>query len=225
MVKRSDGTRIPTSKDINIHINAVNSSVDDIKDSKYYERLCKAVAESRLQQQKHSVQDAVQQMVVYGLGSLEQPGSIHIRYQLGLAVLLKKSFRHLKTVPEAYDPVCSPLDKEILHALGFHLLTKNEHGRRIAKYPTLFYMPHCEVDLICSVLRENIDAGTLQNVLMLGNSFSQYADRYDNPNTKKNNDLKIIAQMYKDKKVIEIPLPDKDFDVTGAFNDLSLHIF
>ena len=55
-------------------------------------------------------------------------------------------------------------------------LAQNEHGRRIAAAPTLFYLPHCEASLCCNILEAN--ASWLERVAILGNSFTLYQDRY-----------------------------------------------
>ena len=61
----------------------------------------------------------IKSMVMYGLGSLEQPGGAHIRCQLALAVRLAAMLPGLEGRPEAYDPVFSGLDSQALASLGF----------------------------------------------------------------------------------------------------------
>lgn len=52
-------------------------------------------------------------MVIYGLGSLEQPGAVHIRYQLAAAKLLA-ALLPLAAPAEAFDPVFTALDHAAL---------------------------------------------------------------------------------------------------------------
>ena len=61
------------------------------------------------------------------------------------------------------------------------VLTQNEHGRRVATAPTLFYLPHCEASLCCNILEAN--AACLERVAILGNSFKLYYDRYSATNS------------------------------------------
>jgi hypothetical protein len=59
-------------------------------------------------------------MVMYGLGSLEQPGAVHIRYQLALAGLLSAAAA-AATAAEAFDPVFTPVDRAVLSARGIQV--------------------------------------------------------------------------------------------------------
>lgn len=56
-------------------------------------------------------------MVIYGLGSLEQPGATHIRYQLAAAKLLA-ALLPLAAAAEAFDPVFTDLDRAALAHCG-----------------------------------------------------------------------------------------------------------
>jgi hypothetical protein len=48
----------------------------------------------------------------------------------------------------------------------------------MAKQRTLFFMPHCEVDLTENLLATNIASKTLQIVVIIGNSFAKYQERW-----------------------------------------------
>ena len=61
--------------------------------------------------------------------------------------------------------------------LVMQALAQNEHGRRTATAPTLFYLPHCEAPLCCNILEAN--AACLERIAILGNSFKLYHDRYN----------------------------------------------
>jgi hypothetical protein len=56
---------------------------------------------------------------------------------------------------------------------------QNPQGRYVAKQPTFFYLPHCELDLTERLLACNVAAGTLCNVAVLGNSFDLYRERWE----------------------------------------------
>lgn len=61
----------------------------------------------------HCAGAKLQSMVVYGLGSLEQPGAVHIRYQLAAARLLAAALP-LAAAAQAFDPVFTALDRATL---------------------------------------------------------------------------------------------------------------
>eukprot|EP00890_Picochlorum_soloecismus_P005099 jgi/Picsp_1/5590/NSC_02949-R1_sensitivity to red light reduced protein len=238
--------RAPSQKEISRCESLVLESVEEIRRSSYYARLVNSIWSTLNPEEQTDVVATVKRqdqgrgancearesksivtlnhMVMYGLGSLEQPKGVHIRYQLGLAILLARVISEgLEDCPWAYDPVSTELDKVVLEKLGFRVMDKNEQGRRVAKSPTLFFMPHCDADLTCALLDENIKAGTLSNVIILGNSIKKYAEQYALDRSRK--ELEIFAVLVDSKSSCENPVQDLDFPVIGAFNDLSLHTF
>ncbi|GAB4817766.1 hypothetical protein N2152v2_004812 [Parachlorella kessleri] len=123
----------------------------------------------------------ITQMVMWGLGSLNS-SLVHIRYQLGLALLLRDLLKAGLPATgglEAYDPVFSALDMAVLGECGFQVTPANPCGCHVAACPTLFYLPHCELELTERLLAANVTAGTLGNVVILGNSFSLYCERWE----------------------------------------------
>lgn len=73
------------------------------------------------------------------------PGTVCLSLQLALVLLLRRLLPGLTAAPALYDPAFTPLDAQLLAALGLALIPLNEQGRRPAAAPTLFYLPHCEV--------------------------------------------------------------------------------
>lgn len=63
-------------------------------------------------------------------------------------------------------------------ASGAQVLDRDEGGARVAATPTLFYLPHCEDSLTDALLAANLAAGTLHNVVVLGNKLSIYPPRW-----------------------------------------------
>jgi len=78
---------------------------------------------------------------------------------------------------EAYDPLFDRLDTHLLTLLGWHVLPHNEHGKRPALTPTLFFMPCCHRRLYSNLLRANWSPACLGNVLLVGNSLRSYEER------------------------------------------------
>lgn len=77
-----------------------------------------------------------------------------------------------------YDPALSEVDHQAIQQLGCDIIGVNEEGMRTAERPTLFYMPHCEEWMYDNVLAANWGAEHLGRVAILGNSFSNYYDRF-----------------------------------------------
>lgn len=243
----------------------------------------------------HCAPAALQRMVVYGLGSLEQPGAVHIRYQLALATLLAGGsggggrsgqaslLASLLAPPEAFDPVFTPLDRAVLAALNVQVrwvgatrerarrcgrpvrsvgaarqcsqvqpadpirrnpqllshhrpgcsqvLVRDEGGRRVAAQPTLFWMPHCEAALTDALLAANLAAGTLHNVVILGNRFSGYAaswalrHRAQAPPGGRLERPDAMLRLCEAGAACEAAVAEAGFPVASAFNDLGLHWF
>lgn len=92
------------------------------------------------------------QMVIYGIGSIklyEPP-----RLQLSLAILMRRDFSWIGNI-EVFDPILSATESRVLEALGCSVMSINEHGRREALKPTMFFMPHCEAELYNNLLQAN----------------------------------------------------------------------
>ncbi|KAK6786318.1 hypothetical protein RDI58_014843 [Solanum bulbocastanum] len=62
----------------------------------------------------------------------------------------------------------------VLTALSCSILTVNEHGRRQALRPTMFFMPHCDAELYENPLEANWRHDLLSNKKLFGNSFEAY---------------------------------------------------
>lgn len=196
----------------------------------------------------------LQAMVIYGLGSLEQPGGIHIRCQCALALRLAALLQpRLASPPEAFDPVFTGLDRSVLQALGIAVLQEDEGGARVAGVPTLFYLPHCEDSLTDALLAANVAAGTLCNCVLLGNRLSIYPERWGegagassgaasargSGNSEQCGRSSLRQAHWREVRprpdmllalcaagaVLEVPVHEQGYPVVSAFNDLALHTF
>ncbi|KAG7673094.1 hypothetical protein Ndes2526B_g05337 [Nannochloris sp. 'desiccata'] len=226
----------PTEKSTARHIEAVEDARRELLCSKFYSTFLATLSTARLPARIETTSttdpsllvSAIKNLVIYGLGSLDQLGGVHIRYQLALACQLSSLLSNLIARPEAFDPVFSLHDHLILPLCGIDIIKENENGRRIAKQPTLFFMPHCEADLTDSLLTTNVASETLQNVVIIGNSFSKYHERWSMLSTSQQEQQKrpeTLLGFVENSKVFEISLPENGFPVTAAFNDMSLHMF
>lgn len=227
----------PTEKSIARHKEAIADAQRELLSSKFYSNFLATLSTATLPTQEEeptSLISAVKELVIYGLGSLDQLGGIHIRYQLALACQLSTLFSNLSAPPSAFDPVFSPRDHAILPLLGIDIIKENENGKRIATQPTLFFMPHCESDLTENLLAANIASKTLENVIIIGNSFAKYHERWtmlsktQQEGKKRPETLLNLVEQEGNNiplRMFEISLPENKFPVTAAFNDLSLHMF
>ncbi|GER53668.1 protein SENSITIVITY TO RED LIGHT REDUCED 1 [Striga asiatica] len=111
------------------------------------------------------------EMVIYGIGSIDsfEPP----RLQLALAILMKRSFDWVGGI-QVFDPIISLTESRVLTSLGCEVLSVNEQGRRPVVRPTLFFMPHCEVELYDNLLQANWGLDPLSRMVLFGNSFSEY---------------------------------------------------
>ena len=102
----------------------------------------------------------------------------------------------------------------------------------MAAQPTLFWMPHCEAVLTDALLDANLAAGTLHNLVVLGNRFSGYQASWglrhrppepggsgggERPDT--------MLRLCEAGAVQELSISECGFPVASAFNDLGLHWF
>jgi hypothetical protein len=200
----------PRDKDIAKLLNDIKNARAGLCESAFYSSLLGVLT-------KAITLSKVQRLVTYGLGSFAQPGSAHIRYQAALMIQLSVLMPNLRSPPESYDPVYTSLDKVVLSSLGTRVLAIDQRGERVAHEPTFFYMPHCEIELTLALLACNLASGTLQNVMILGNSLSQYRDRFSM--TKRMESLLLSIRVH------ELRCPEHGFPVTSAFNDMSIHAF
>ncbi|KAI9087365.1 hypothetical protein K1719_030685 [Acacia pycnantha] len=118
------------------------------------------------------------QMVIYGIGSIKSEKDDTPKLQLSLAILMKKDFAWIGEI-QVFDPILSTIEIQVLESLGCTVLSINEHGRRQTQKPTIFFMPHCDVDLYNNLLEANWEPNLLSNVIIFGNSFDTYIKDLD----------------------------------------------
>ncbi|KAI8621939.1 hypothetical protein BC830DRAFT_1091520 [Chytriomyces sp. MP71] len=126
--------------------------------------------------------------ISYGIGS---PASSSIAlHQLALLVLMHRQFEvtllpvldaqtltphHAQfTSLEAFDPVFTRLDCEVLKLYGITPIETNERAHRIITGPTLFYMPHCGHTMYSTLLSANWSSRKLSQIRVIGNTFAAY---------------------------------------------------
>jgi hypothetical protein len=226
-------THPPTQAKVARLLHLIEQAKQELLSSVFFEglrhQLRAAAFDNSARTDDGSLVESTRRLVVYGLGSLEQPGALHIRYQVALACLLSTLLPNLDERPQTFDPVFTPLDKAVLKACGFDVMTRNEQGRHVAHCRTLFFMPHCEAELTDSLLDANLNAQNkeaIHNVAVLGNTFSEYIERYNCLRSgQKSGVPRTMLTLHEKVHLSEAGVRESGFPVAGAFNDMSLHTF
>ncbi|XP_013617868.1 PREDICTED: protein SENSITIVITY TO RED LIGHT REDUCED 1-like [Brassica oleracea var. oleracea] len=78
------------------------------------------------------------QMVIYGIGSIESRQKP--RFQMSIAILMKREFDWVGNNIEVFDPLLSGTESRVITFLGCTVLSVNEEARREVLKPTLFFM-------------------------------------------------------------------------------------
>ncbi|KAL3699521.1 hypothetical protein R1sor_017543 [Riccia sorocarpa] len=158
------------------------------------------------------------EMILYGVGSIYTAEIA--RCQLALALLIKQKFSSIGQLL-VYDPIMTAIECRVMRTLGCVPLETNDNGRRAINGPTLFYMPHNEVELYDSVLQTSLNPFRLNQIAIIGNSFRMYSERWTSYPLP---DGEIPTCLLKLQEFVEeIPIAD-DFS-PSAFNDTSWHLF
>ncbi|CAN7975254.1 unnamed protein product [Ixodes persulcatus] len=158
----------------------------------------------------------VRHVVCYGLGSFSR--CVNARYQLALLICIRRYLSASSAV--VYDPVFTALERRVLASLGFDVLEHNEEGKRCVNKRTLFFMPHCGTPLYNSLLWANWTKTSLNNILILGNSFDTiWTNKLDRVLDEKCSFLLSVKPAVREFAIVN------NFRYADVFNDMSLHAF
>lgn len=224
----SQGTTVWTPKELDALVAKIEERKRDVGTSSFYSGLCRvlgavpgalpaaAQTDAKAESEDFGEWPQLQEFVLYGVGRLED--SITAQCQLAFALLLH-AWLHLEQPLLVFDPALSALDIAALLSLGVQVMTENEEGLRCVACSTLFYMPHCDLQMYSNVLWANwLSLTQLSRILILGNSFSAYNDAC----SAQPGAISVISDLL--PYVNEHPVPDA-FHRVGVFNNTSLHHF
>lgn len=140
------------------------------------------------------------------------------RHQLAFILLLKQRFN----IPqiEFHEPILAASEVDILTKLNCSVALENCEGKISIDRPTIVYAPHCPKQLINNLLWRNWNATALQQLIYIGNSFSNLIN--STPNRFLSIDAAFIAQLQ--PKSVETQLVN-NFKFSDIFNDTSAHQF
>ncbi|CAL9244261.1 unnamed protein product [Arabidopsis halleri] len=197
-------------------------SLKKIESSKFYAAFLEQLKSPEVSDQIRLVlgNETQLQMVMYGIGSIESYESP--RFQLSIAILMKRDFDWVGDNIEVFDPVLSATESCFLESLGCTVLSVNEQARREALRPTLFFMPHCEANLYGNLLEANWRMDRLSRIALFGNSFQMYEEQVSfDPEVICATKRIIAAQSVTSEFAIETVSED----YFAAFHDSSWHFF
>lgn len=120
---------------------------------------------------------------------------------------------------QVHDPAFQAEDITLLQSLNVRVLAEEEGAQRARSIPGLIYMPHCPRSLYESLIRANLEGGTLNNCFLIGNKLDFYVST-----TTTTTATPFIAKVMSDErtKIWEFP---ETFEHNDVFNDTALHIF
>ncbi|KFK27482.1 sensitivity to red light reduced protein [Arabis alpina] len=197
-------------------------AIKKIESSKFYTAFLEQLKSPEVSEQFRLVlgTETRLQVVMYGIGSIESYESP--RFQLSIAILMKREFDWLGDSIEVFDPVLSATESSVLESLGCTVLSVNEQARREALKPTLFFMPHCEANLYSNLLQANWKMDRLSNIALFGNSFQMYEEQV----TLDPEVIRAVKRIVAVRRITsEFAIETVSDDYFAAFHDSSWHFF
>lgn len=155
----------------------IQSSLNKLKSSQFHSQFLAQLQSPQVQSGLDKILSFHPQfhLVIYGIGSIDSFETPRLQFSLAL-VLHEQLKRQISSV-EVFDPIISATERATMEELGVTVMEIDERGRREVKAPTLFFMPHCEVQLYDNLLNANWGCESLNKMVILGNSFGEY-ERY-----------------------------------------------
>lgn len=144
---------------------------DDLHCSDYSKLMLKVVLD-----RTRVTKDKRIKVICYGLGNFGT--SMQARYQLTLLQMMVAAIEQQTKAAsvDVFDPYFTTNEELVIKHIGFNVQTHNEQGQYKTDCTTLFYMPHCSLQLYNNVLFANWTKEQLSRVSILGNSFTNYAE-------------------------------------------------
>eukprot|EP00039_Didymoeca_costata_P018896 m.335441 g.335441 ORF g.335441 m.335441 type:complete len:272 (+) comp17593_c0_seq1:99-914(+) len=242
--KRKGKHKLKTNESTHVHVitSLRNESEDSDSDIEEHAAKLQRTLESYAEEIKHDqltqcIQDALRQtnhaaaaqhddrkwkdnidFVCFGLGNFSS--SSVGRWQLAMLLTLTDDMTR-RDKCEIYDPCFNALEIKVLQSLGLKLLPTNTLCKHVASSDTVYFMPHCGMDMYHNVLLSNWTMKGLKQVCILGNSFQHYEERTV-PSAKARLDSWCLFKCLPFITQKDIP---NTFSPDVIFNDLALHYF
>lgn len=174
-----------------------------------------------------AVESEASEVVFYGVGRFSEFRGA--QFQVALLILwLRRSKRSWFWF---YDPLMSVEERLAVENFGGRWIGENEEGKRKLSEDlelTMFYMPHCGKALYNNVLWANWNEKLLQKAVIVGNSFAGYMDAIAPTRRGLSDREKGTGECIRrvvESGCLQENIFQNQFDVIGAFNDMSFHRF
>lgn len=154
-------------------------------------------------------------IICLGLGKISSCRTA--QYQLALLLAFTDK---IQCTAEAYDPIFSKGERDLLIQLGIKISKANLEGNLVNSLkPTLYFLPHCPRELTNNLLYSNWSVLQLSQCFIIANSFEKIILNTPHRLLSSYHYLLQISST-----VQELPI-ENCFHLADIFNDLSLHIF
>ncbi|KAE8209109.1 hypothetical protein CF327_g6864 [Tilletia walkeri] len=161
-----------------------------------------------------------------GLGTVRN-GAIP-QLQLGLLLLLRDilSAKADDFCPvEAFDPVFTEDDGELLQAFGVDVLEENQRGSHQLTEPTLVYLPHVGRGLTETFLRANWSEEGLAKLYLCSNDLDVYVTHVAKEKLQRESPCLSKLAPYLVRQPVPQPPKSHPQAQSGAFNDMAFQRF
>lgn len=188
----------------------INTAVEELKISTYFENVAKSV--STVLQSREIVE-----IVCFGLGRIAECNIS--RYQLALLLSLRDIFNIKKVF--VHDPIFYKSECTVLQELGINVIEENNEGNYVISDSgvTLVYLPHCPKQLTNNFLWSNWGVN-LRNCVLICNSFNSLIE--NQPSRVLKEIVPFIKNIFPYTSEIYL---ENNFQYSDIFNDTSLHYF
>ncbi|KAK7467085.1 hypothetical protein VKT23_004145 [Stygiomarasmius scandens] len=157
-------------------IKLVQNSRDDLQQDEWSTR-CQRIILDTLDK---TAWKTTSRVICLGLGS---PSNSSIsRAQLGFLLDVCNVLKIAYTKVTVYDPVFTEEDRALFNGFEFQTPPSSESLDVTIDDPTIFFMPHCDMELYENVLRKNWTRERLTNLVLVSNQLEAYVE--NNPARK-----------------------------------------
>ncbi len=211
--------------------DSLDVCLTELRTSRYWESLRKILASYK----------KFESIVAYGIGNFGTKRPSAPLWQLALAVLIREQQQEESIAMHYFEPLMTPEESKVLTKLNISIIQENERGKRSIDNNnnddddddamTLFFMPHCPLQLYTNLFHTNWDF--LSKIVVFGNSLDNYIDGGNTnivTDPQKKQALNILETLQPVWKIQALSIQKKDILELSAyfeqaFNDSSLTSF
>lgn len=220
----------------------LNKAISTLRTNGYWDALKASLAAT--------IPDDFREVVSYGIGNFCCTRVSLLQFAAFL--LIKEELCGPDTKISAYDPAFGDVCRGVCALRGVTVIEKDERAAHSCAESTLFYMPHCDLFMYENVISANWieeeeevkeeevkegDKGGKEEekekkkhcyvdpkVVIIGNSFLSYIERFDSVAAKKNPHISSCEACLTEKPIVYTS-QSSDPSIMNAFNNTSVHRF